>query len=905
MSDIRLSARTTLGVLGSWIQTISGNLTGAQLYGYKGTRLSFGDSLVTQLRDGGPSGASGGTNAIQVPSGSIAIGSTVTDFRQGGIVPTGNDHHLAISGSGWFAVADPAGTITYTRNGEFHVDDAGNLVDATGNFVLGVFDDTKGLVLTDGTSFVDPGPLPVLTAADGALGRVAVGSTNLAGAVPVSRDTVLGQTVTAGDISTVLGTGVNALAPNGTPVATATVSNPFGVTTDADGNLYYTDGTSTATHRRVRMVPKQDGTYFGIPMLANRVYTIVGNGGVVWAGEGSLPTATGLVDVNTVALDANGNMLLADNDRIVFIPRQDGTYFGRPMLANRAYTLADTSSIPAGAAFSAATFDPDGHVSFTTTGAIIPVPIATNVFMIPHTDGTYYGQVMTTGTATVIAGTNSNGHGGNGVPATASAIRAPHGVSFDAEGNFYFNDSWRIRMVPRQDGVYFGQKMQANHVYSIAGFSGALPPSDDEPATSTGLGSVTNFSLDPAGNLYIGGNTGSNVYMVPRYDGRYYGRDMQANWIYRIAGSDSDGYSGDGGPAASAELNLFIGSGVWADGLGVWVADTENRRIRYIPAFDSADGTGDGLYTFLDQPDTGAQDRSVATRYLEPGPITIGLQRHGTDLPLLTITSVDGRDVPITISLSDANNRASNTAYDNARLIADAINARSNETGVAVSIVRDRKDATGKVALVMGHVQRTLSEAYIDFTDPENPAADLQRTGAGILETLTDTQGNRYHRVNVMTLTATAPSYRPQPGDRITFDATGQMVNLSRGATATSSPPFATGVHVALADPANAAGLQKTAGSSRFVYTDAAGSMQTGFAGQERQSQIGALGIQVSGRSTIGMQNALRSQSLESSNTSITDQLPELTIAQKVFTSTTKLVSVGNSLIEDLNGLIR
>lgn len=903
MGDVRLTAGSSLSVLGDWLATVAGNLTGSQIYGYKGTRLSFGDTLVSQIRDGGPSGAAGGTNAIQVPSGSIAIGATTTDFRQGAIVQTGNDDHLAVSGTGWFAVADPAGTLTYTRNGEFHVDDGGNLVDAKGNFVLGLFDDSRGLVLDDGTSFVQAAT-PVQTGVTGNLGGVGVGDRNLAGIVPATATGVFGTPTTVGGIGTVLGTGAGGTSPNGTAIAASTTERPRGVTTDAQGNVYITEGNSPG--RFVRMVPKQDGTYFGIPMVANKVYTIAGNGGTGWAGDGTLATATGLNGVQGVAINPAGDMLLASSDRIVFVPTRNGTYFGQAMLANRAYTLADSSTIPAGASFNAVSFDPAGHAFFTSSGPVLPVPIATNVGMIPASDGTYFGQAMMTGSSYVVAGTASNGYGPDGVLATTSNIRSPNGVAFDADGNLFFNDHWRVRMVPRQDGTYFGQAMQANNVYTIAGFSGGMPPADGVPATTGGIEVPSSLSVDPAGNVYFGVTDGGTVYMVPRTSGTYYGRAMQANYVYRIAGNETPGYGGDGGPGTSAQFNLVSRSGVHADGLGVWISDTFNNRIRYLAAGDSVPSSGGaGLVTFLDQPSSGDQDRAVATRFVAGGPIAVGLQRTGSNLPLMTLRSVDGTDTPITISLSDLNNRPSNTAYDNARLIADAINATSNVTGVAVSIVRDRKDPLGTVALVMGHVHRTLSEAFIDFTDPENPAADLTRTGAGILPTVTDSQGNLFHRINVMALCASAPGYDPQPGDHITFDATGQLINQSRGATADSAPPFATGIHVALVNPANVGGLQKSVGSSGFQYTDAAGRLQTGYAGQTKTSAINRFGIQAIGTSTIGAENTLLPQALEASNTSITDQLPELTIAQKVFTSTTKLVAVGNAIVDDLNGLIR
>src|SRR6476659_5220692 len=150
MGDVRINAKSTLSTLNKWIEVTSGNLTGAQIYGYKGTRISFGDTLVDTIRNGTGTTTIGGLNPIQLPSGGISVGSTATDFRQGSILQTGDNNNLAISGNAWFAVANPAGSINYTRNGEFHFDDSGNFVDAAGNFVLGVFDTTKAIVPSGG-----------------------------------------------------------------------------------------------------------------------------------------------------------------------------------------------------------------------------------------------------------------------------------------------------------------------------------------------------------------------------------------------------------------------------------------------------------------------------------------------------------------------------------------------------------------------------------------------------------------------------------------------------------------------------------------------------------------------------------------------------------------------------------
>lgn len=72
-----------------------------------------------------------GTRAFQVPGGREADIETVahatTDFTQGELQSSANPYHLALMGNGFFVVDGPDGQL-YTRNGEFHVDQNGELL---------------------------------------------------------------------------------------------------------------------------------------------------------------------------------------------------------------------------------------------------------------------------------------------------------------------------------------------------------------------------------------------------------------------------------------------------------------------------------------------------------------------------------------------------------------------------------------------------------------------------------------------------------------------------------------------------------------------------------------------------------------------------------------------------------
>jgi len=96
--------------------------------------------------------------------------------------------------------------------------------------------------------------------------------------------------------------------------------------------------------------------------------------------------------------------------------------------------------------------------------------------------------------------------------------------------------------------------------------------------------------------------------------------------------------------------------------------------------------------------------------------------------------------------------------------------------------------------------------------------------------------------------------------------------------------------YVALAAFTSNDGLSRNAGGTSFDYTQAAGAFNIGVAA----TRTGMLG-----------NSELVSQNLETGNSSVNQTLPELTIAQKAFTANVKIISVGNTLQDDLNQLIR
>jgi flagellar hook protein FlgE len=122
------------------IDVISNNIANVGTVGYKGQDVTFQDLLYqNQGFASAPTATLGGVNAQQVGDG-VKIGAIDTDFTQGGLQTTGINTNLAINGNGFFTLnnVNNGGSATYTRDGDFSLNENGYLYDPTsGKAVLG------------------------------------------------------------------------------------------------------------------------------------------------------------------------------------------------------------------------------------------------------------------------------------------------------------------------------------------------------------------------------------------------------------------------------------------------------------------------------------------------------------------------------------------------------------------------------------------------------------------------------------------------------------------------------------------------------------------------------------------------------------------------------------------------
>jgi flagellar basal-body rod protein FlgG len=115
------------------IDNTANNLANVNTTGYKKSHLEFADLLYDITKVPGASTSEGQTSPIglQIGNGVRPVGTT-TLWTQGTINQTGEQTHMAIEGEGFFKVIMPDGTFAYTRDGAFHKDANGLLVNGDG-----------------------------------------------------------------------------------------------------------------------------------------------------------------------------------------------------------------------------------------------------------------------------------------------------------------------------------------------------------------------------------------------------------------------------------------------------------------------------------------------------------------------------------------------------------------------------------------------------------------------------------------------------------------------------------------------------------------------------------------------------------------------------------------------------
>ena len=418
----------------------------------------------------------------------------------------------------------------------------------------------------------------------------------------------------AGVISTVAGSGAQGFSGDGAAATAAQLNQPRGVALDGTGNLYIADW---ANHR-IRKVDVSSGN----------ISTVAGTGTAGFSGDGGAATSAQLDNPYGVAVDGASNLYIADGDN------------------NRIRKVNSSGNISTVAGTGTAGFSGDGGAATSAqldNPYVVALDGAGNLYIA---DGGNHRirKVNSAGVISTVAGSGAQGFGGDGGAATAALLNFPIDVAPDALGNLYIAE-WvnnRIRKVdsggnittvagreqlnrptdvaPDGAGNLYIADTDNHRIHKVdsagvistvagsgtAGFSG-----DSSAATAAQLNTPADVAPDGAGNLYI---ADAGNHRIRKVD--------SAGVISTVAGSGTAGFSGDGGAATAAQLN--IPAGVAPDGAGnLYIADTDNHRIRKV---DSAGVistvAGDGTSGF-------GGDGGAATAARLDGPTDVALDGTG------------------------------------------------------------------------------------------------------------------------------------------------------------------------------------------------------------------------------------------------------------------------------------
>ena len=408
-------------------------------------------------------------------------------------------------------ISDSAGNVYFTstpQNMVFKLDGTGLLTRVAGTGVPG---------------FAGDGGPAVDAQLNQPIGLALDGSGNLY--IADSSNNRVREVSASGNITTLAGSGNCCTLGDGGIAASAWLYGPTGVAIDASGNIYISD----QYNQRVRMV-NPGGT----------ISTLAGNGTGGYSGDGGQATSAMLSYPTGIAVDASGNVYIADtnNSRI------------RKVSGGLITTFAGNGS-PG--------YSGDG-VQATRTELSYPrgvmVAPSGNVFIADSSSGRIR-EVSSGGVISTVAGGNccSLGDGGS---ATAAWLNWPNAMGVDGAGNLYIADSNNLRI------------REVSTIGFISTIAGGGNGGDNGPAPFASFASPQAMVADGFGNIYVADSTGNRV------------REISAGGaITTVAGNGLSGFSGDGGPATSASLSTPSGLAVDTSG-NLYIADSGNQRIRKV-----------------------------------------------------------------------------------------------------------------------------------------------------------------------------------------------------------------------------------------------------------------------------------------------------------------------------------
>ncbi len=330
--------------------------------------------------------------------------------------------------------------------------------------------------------------------------------------LPVRSGTIDGLRVQAGHVSVLAG---------GSCTGAHSIGHPTGVAVDSRGDVFVAE----ATAQRVQEIEPGGvelsggrGRTTSRVLPSPQVVTVAGTGTAGFNGDGLAGTASELDQPTGVAVDAAGDLFIADtaNCRVRVLPAHEGTVLGRPVSARIMTTVAGTGvcgSAGQGGPISGAQLWNPVAVAVDRSGDLVVADSGDqSVLLASAVGGTFWGTAVGAGDiGVVVGGTADYGpYLADGLAATGETaeLNDPRGVAVGPTGALYVSDGFMqaVRVVPATTGTLLGRPMQVGDLYTAVG---AVPVTssaglgDGTKWVVTRVGTAVGVAVSSSGALYV------------------------------------------------------------------------------------------------------------------------------------------------------------------------------------------------------------------------------------------------------------------------------------------------------------------------------------------------------------------------------------------------------------------